>query len=116
MNCPECQATHKQWKGGFNPSGSQRYRCGVCNRVYTPQPNFKGYPNQTRQLALRMYLEGNSLRAISRILQVNHQSVANWVAAYAAQLPEVPKPASSQVAELDELYTFLGNKKTRSSS
>jgi transposase-like protein len=116
MNCPECQATHKQWKAGFNPSGSQRYRCGVCNQVYTPLPRNRGYPSQTRYLALRMYLEGNSLRGIGRILQVNPQSVANWVAAYAAQLPEAPRPASSQVAELDELYTFLGSKKTNSTS
>jgi transposase len=33
-------------------------------------------------LAIRIYLEGNSRRAIGRILQISQQSVANWVGAY----------------------------------
>lgn len=114
MKCPKCQANEQQYKAGLNKSGSQRYRCGMCNRVYTPAPLSSGYPPRVRELAIRMYLEGNSLRAIARILKVNHQSVANWVAQYTTQLPAPKVPKQSQVAELDELYTFVGNKKTRS--
>ena len=43
MKCPKCGANWKQYKAGFNPSGSQRYRCGECNRVYTPKPTQHGY-------------------------------------------------------------------------
>jgi len=112
MNCPRCKRKIKQYKAGFNPSGSQRYRCGVCNRVYTPKPNPLGYPAETRMLAIRMYLEGNSQRAIGRILKVNQQSVANWVRAYVEKLPQEKRPEKVHTAELDELYTFVGNKKT----
>lgn len=65
-----------------------------------------------RLQAIKLYLEGNSLRSIGRILKVTHQSVSNWVEVYAQQLPKSALPEKSQVAELDELYTFIGNKKT----
>ena len=47
-------------KAGFNHSGSQRYKCGECKRAYTPAAKEKGYAKETRMLALRMYVEGNS--------------------------------------------------------
>ena len=67
-------------------------------------------------LAIRMYVEGNSQRAIGRILKVIPQTVANWISAYASKLPSAPMPAKSQTAELDELYTFLKEKKTKFTS
>ena len=114
MKCLKCQANWKQYKAGFNPSGSQRYRCGECNRVYTPKPVQQGYPEETRLLAIRMYVEGSSFGSIGRVLKVNPQSVANWVSQYTAKLPNAPMPAKVKKAELDELYTFVGKKKTKS--
>ena len=101
-------------KAGFNHSGSQLYKCGECKRAYTPEAKEKGYPKETRMLALRMYLEGSSLRSIARILKISPQSVSNWINAYVAQLPPAPVPQKPKVAELDELYTFLQQKKTKS--
>ena len=116
MKCPYCRLTKKQVKNGLNLSGSQKYRCNECRKVYTPQPGLNGYPQETRLLAIRMYVEGNSYRAIARILRVSPQSVVNWVKAYTAKLPDAPVPDQPQTAELDELYTFVGKKKTGSTS
>jgi len=82
--------------------------------VYTPEPTPKGYPEETRLLAIRMYVEGGSYGSIGRILKVNPQSVANWVSQYTANLPQAPVPDKVKKAELDELYTFIGKKKTKS--
>jgi len=114
MKCPNCQATKKQYRAGLNPSRSQRYRCGECHKVYTPQPTPKGYNLETRMLALRMYVEGSSQRSIARILKISPQTVANWINSYVEKLPAAQAPAKPRVAELDELYTFLKNKKTKS--
>jgi len=114
MNCPNCGANWKQYKAGFNLSGSQRYKCGECNRAYTPEAKEKGYSQEMRLLALRMYVEGSSLRSIARILKVSPQSVSNWISAYVSKLPPAPQPQQPKVAELDELYTFLKQKKTKS--
>lgn len=47
---------------------------------------------------------------------VNHQSVINWVNAHAEQLPYTPPNSEEavKVAELDELFTFVGAKKASS--
>lgn len=64
-----------------------------------------------------MYVDGSSLRWIARHLGVVHQTVANWVAAHADALPDTPaQPAAVETAELDELYTFVGHKKTAPTS
>jgi transposase-like protein len=63
-----------------------------------------------------MYVDGVNLRRVGRQLGVNHQSVANWVKAYAHRLPPAPVPDQVDTAELDELYTFIQHKKTKSTS
>ena len=98
--CPHCKA-NALVKAGRNPSGSQRYQCKVCRHYWTPQPTTHGYDEAKRAQALALYLEGNGLRRIGRLLNTHHQ------------LPTTPpQPANSEVTELDELYTFAGTKKT----
>src|SRR5919199_6677477 len=118
LTCPSCQSTTRQVKHGRNPSGSQRYLCQACQRTYTPTPTPSGYDAATRRKALRLYADGMNLRRIARHLGVVHQTVANWVAAHADTLPERPPQPDTPVetAELDELYTFVGQKKTPSTS
>jgi transposase-like protein len=70
-----------------------------------------GYDPAVREQALRLYLEGNSLRSIGRILHVHHQSVANWVNASERQLPQqVADDTPTGTVEVDELFTFVGKK------
>ena len=66
--------------------------------------------------AIRMYLDGMNLRRVGRQLGVNHQSVANWVNSYVAQLPEPSQPGQVDVVEMDELHTFVEKKKTKRTS
>lgn len=116
QTCPHCNNATLV-KTGRNPSGSQRYVCKTCQDVTTLEPQRNGYPPEVRAQALRLYVEGNGFRRIGRLLGVNHQSVANWVAAAAAQIsPVPPQPTESAVIELDELFTFIGHKKTKSMS
>ncbi len=113
-NCPHCH-TETLVKAGFNRSGSQRYQCKACHRYTTPAPKLNGYSSEAHEQALKFYLEGNGLRRIGRYLRVAHQTVANWITAAHAQLPPpVPQPCTSAVTELDELYTFVRRKKTKS--
>jgi transposase len=98
-------------------SGSQRYKCQHCQRVYTPQPEAQGYPESVRLQAVRMYVDGLNFRRIGRQLKVNHQTVINWVNAYEASLATpLPSQDNPETAELDELFSFIGHKKTGSTS
>ena len=113
---PYCQATQRQVKAGRSPCGSQRRRCPQCQRRYTEEPGENGYPETLRPQAARMYVDGMNYRRIGRHLGVDHKSVMNWVKAYTDQLPEAAVPDDVNNAEMDELYTFVGQKKTGSTS
>src|ERR1044071_409713 len=115
--CPHCTSSEQQTKSGHTRTGSQRYKCRECQRIYTPEPKPLGYPEETKREAVRLYLEGTNFRRIGRILSVNHQSVVNWVNAYHASLPPAgtsrPPP---EPLEMDELFTFVGSKKGKLTS
>ncbi len=99
-------------------AGSQLYKCQFCRRKYTPEPRTKGYDRATRQRAIRLALDGNSQRQAARHAGVSHGSVANWLKRYVDELPAtLPCPEQpAEVAEQDELFTFIGRKKTKSTS
>lgn len=61
-----------------------------------------------------MYVDGGNLRRIARHLKVAPQTVAYWVTDLAEALPTVPMPSEVKEAEMDELFTFIGDKKTES--
>jgi len=60
--CAYCQATQQQIKSGHNASGSQRFSCRLCDRIYTPEPSPNGYPDEVRHQAVKLYLEDINLR------------------------------------------------------
>jgi len=78
--CPTCGATASVNRAGRNTSGTQRYRCAVCQRNFTVQPRQVGYDELLREQARALQQQGMGVRAIARQLGVNHQSVANWLA------------------------------------
>ncbi|MCL4264576.1 MAG: helix-turn-helix domain-containing protein [Anaerolineae bacterium] len=104
--CPACHGRDRQIRDGSTTAGSQRYRCKHCGCRYTPQPKSRGYDDEIRLQALTLFLEGVSLRMISRILAVNHQSVANWVNHFAGNMPEDLPDSILETAVLDGLITY----------
>lgn len=114
--CPKCQQTERQNKAGRTESGAQRYKCMRCGHKYTPEPKPRGYPEEMRKQALQMYVDGMNLRRIARHLGVHHRTVSLWIQAYAARISEVPLPEEVKEVEMDELFTFIGHKKTGSTS
>lgn len=61
---------------------------------------------------MEMYVDGGNLRRIARHLKVAPQTVAYWVTEVAEALPNAPMPDQVKVAEMDEIFTFIGDKKT----
>lgn len=114
MKCPSCGAHSKQNKHGFTRAQSQRYRCQHCQKSYTPNQKPRGYSKDLRKKALEMYVDGINFRRIGRFLGVHHQSVINWVNASAEQVPDAPVPTQVDDVEMDELFTFIGSKKRKS--
>jgi transposase-like protein len=114
--CPRCHQTTRQNRAGKTASASQRYRCMHCGCKYTPEPKVHGYGNEMRRQALQLYVDGMNLRRIGRQLGIHHRTVSLWIKASAARLPDAPVPEEVKTAEMDELFTFIGGKKTGSTS
>ena len=83
-------------------------------RKYTPEKKHHGYDDKLRKQAIRLYVDGMNLRRTARHLGVHHSTVSIWVKEYASHLPQAPQPKKVKTAEMDELFTFIGNKKTKS--
>jgi transposase-like protein len=82
--CPYCYKEEYCIKSGLYRNGTQRYRCQHCKHYFTHKTEEKRLAHeQGREVqirAVRLYLEGRSLRAIARQLGVHHQTVGRWVA------------------------------------
>lgn len=112
MKCPNCEKKTHQHKIGKTKAGSQRLRCYFCSCSYTPEKKVHGYSKGVRQKAIKMYIDGSGLRRTARQLNVHHQTVANWVKEQSEQLPNAPVPDKIKTAEFDEIFTYIGDKKT----
>jgi transposase-like protein len=74
---------------------------------------------EVREKAMRMYVEGINFRRIGGLLGVNHQSVVNWVNKHhlkiSGEAEQKVAQTTTETIEMDELWTFVGEKKTKPS-
>ena len=113
MNCPECKSTKIQKNG--HKRGKQNYRCVQCGRQFIANYNQnRGYSDEFKQECLKLYVNGMGFRAIERVKGVHNTTVMAWVKEVGELLPNAYNPETiPQVGELDELETFVGQKKTK---
>jgi transposase-like protein len=115
--CPRCQSEHLE-KNGHSKSGKQKYHCKDCDAYGTLNPTV-AYPAERRAEILKAYQESSSLRGIERTFGVARQTVAKWLRQEDEQQPALPPLETAQagdVLELDELWSFVGSKKTNAGS
>ena len=115
--CPECGSA-RMVKNGRTAQGKQKYHCRTCGGYGTLQPRVRYSPERKAEI-LRAYHERSSLRGLERTFGVARQTVAKWLREAAAALPDNPpvaEAAVSDVLELDELWSFVGAKKTNAGS
>jgi transposase len=64
-----------------------------------------------KRQALQLYLEGLGFRSIGRFLGVSHVSVQNWIKKFGKELEDLKSENEIAIIELDEMHTYIGNKK-----
>jgi insertion element IS1 protein InsB len=112
MICINCQS-NKVCKNGHR-RGKQNYLCRGCGKQFVEFYSPKGYPDSIKEQCLTMYVNGQGFRAIERITGVNHNTVINWVKQVGFSLPDAPDYEEiPEVAQLDELQTFVAQKKNK---
>jgi len=112
MQCPECGGQHIHKNG--HRRGKQNHICVTCGRQFLEAYFSRGYSDWTKRLCLRMYVNGMGFHGIERVIGVAHTTVINWVQQVGALLPDAYDPDDiPQVGELDELETFVGQKRNK---
>ena len=120
MRCERCQKEDKEIKAGKTKAGSQIYKCKHCGKTYTPKPKERNktkrkemkYSEEIKRQAIKLYMEGNSERAVGRIWGISKNTCLYWIRKYAKKIEE--KNSSNErvkVIVMDELYTYAKRKK-----
>ena len=107
--CVKCGSNCKQQLYGKDRNGKQRYRCYDCRKVYIADVQ---YTPEFKLQAIKVYFEGNSGRAVGRIVGISKNTIWRWLKEYAKNI-EAQTDDDVETAELDELYTYV--KKRQSS-
>ena len=110
MDCPKCKSSINTKDGIVG--GRQRYKCKDCNYRYTVTKKSDVKPIEVRRMALEMYLEGLGFRSIGRLLKISHVTVYYWVKHWGENLDLPSKKEPVEIVELDEMHTYIGQKKT----
>lgn len=113
--CPKCSS--KTWKNGHvRKQNKQRFKCSKCHHQFVENPEIivEPKPDWFKVLAQLLYMMGMSMNSIARLLQVSTSSVLGWVRTFAQDNYSKPIPSSSIVMELDEMWHYIGSKKTSS--
>ena len=98
--------------------GQQRYRCKICGYNFVAgdrrmDPSLAA----KKALAVILYsLSKASFGMLGRIFGVSRTLTYRWIKAEAETLPEPEIPGDIKEMEFDEMWHFIGSKKTRSGS
>ena len=111
-NCIYCKSKNCVIKKGKTKAGSQRYICKNCGKTFILKSNGRNYDEEFKKEAMKLYFEGNSSRAVARLLKIGTNTCIRWIKAYANKIkPKKYKNERVEVMEMDELYTFISEKK-----
>lgn len=111
MKCPNCKADGVKF--GKDKAGNQRYRCCECRKTFSdPKPLAgKRTPLETSIMALRMMLEGTSIRAIERLTGVHRDTISALMVKAGEQCKDFLSYSVYQCpvhdVEVDEQWGFI---------
>ena len=103
IKCEEC--SHKEGKVKNIKTGSQRYKCKHCRKIYTPVQKVRIYGKEIVDRAIELYIEGNSGRAVGQTLKISKNTCLNWIYKRAKMI--APKNRSNERVEIIEDAVFV---------
>ena len=112
--CPKC-GKEEIWKCGKS-GGKQQYQCKNCKRKFITELN---YSKEFKQKAIEIFYEGNSGRAVGRIIGINKSTVYNWIKKLDEKIQNtdcteensVAEEKTTEIIEMDELFDYIKGKK-----
>jgi transposase-like protein len=119
MTCADCDIRCANF--GKHRNGLRRFRCGQCGKTYT-EPHAKPLgdmtvPMEKAILALRMLLEGSSVRSVERITELHRDTILKLLVVAGEKCEKIMgryiRNVGVRDVECDEVWSFLGKKEKR---
>lgn len=116
ISCKRCKSERAVKNGEVR--GKQRYRCKSCGYNFIEGD---GRMNESlavkKALAVILYsLSKTSYSMLGHIFGVSRSLTYRWIEEEAAKLPEPVVSGTIKEMEFDEMWHFIGSKKTKSGS
>ena len=116
MTCTTCDERCQRF--GKHRNGLRRFRCKSCKKTYTEphKPALEGsyLPMQKISLALRLLVEGNSIRSTERITDLDRNTIMRLLVLAGEKCEKLMADKIRNVAvrdvECDELWSFVSKK------
>jgi transposase-like protein/IS1 family transposase len=108
-------------KNGKDPAGNQRFKCSLCGKRFVEKPhNPLGEMRvnlDTAKLAMRLLVEGNSIRATERITGLHRDTICKLTVHFGQAcksfLDERMTGLTLAHLQFDEQWTFVAKKQSR---
>ena len=76
-----------------------------------PRKKGRMYPEELKDRAIELYMEGNSGRTVGRLLKISKNMCLRWIRQRAKKMkPKDRNNERVEVIEMDELFTFKERK------
>src|SRR5579863_3026924 len=116
MTCPTCEIRCASF--GKHRNGLRRFRCGQCGKTYTeahekPLGDMT-VPMEKAVLALKMLLEGASVRSVERIVDIHRDTILSLLVLAGEKCEKIMgehvRNVRVQDVECDEIWGYVGKK------
>ncbi len=111
MKCKKCNS-ESFVKCGLQKNGTQKFRCKNCSKTRQSTYIYSSYSVSDKQILL-LTKEGCGIRSTSRILGITPNTVIRRILKIAKSLNRKQPLISGGIYQVDELFTFIGNKEKR---
>lgn len=108
MSCVDCKETCIK-RGVRN--GVQLFQCKNCRRRFQETYRIQRVSKEKQQLLILLIKVGVGIRGIAKTLQISPTTVVRQIRMLSSQIKQPVFADKSAVYEVDELRTFVGNKK-----
>ena len=114
IDCKKCKSEHVTRNGKVR--GKQRYKCKDCGLNFVDgDQRVKGSVVIKKALAVILYSLGKaSFRMLGKTFGHSHSLMYRWISKEADDLPEPAITTDIKEMEFDEMWHFIGSKKTKS--
>ena len=108
MRCKYCENTCV--KNGFHTNGKQRYKCKACGKKFIDNYSYNAYHSNLNRQIVVLTKEGLGIRSTARVLGISTTTLLKRILSIAKDISR-PVISKGKTYEVDELRTFIGNKK-----